>query len=475
MRIVEIARDPEVELSSLVELLAQDPALAARLMRASNSCLFARRRKSESLRQAVVVIGLNATMTLALSFSLAQTLRQGDSPTRAVEQCWRRVLVASCAARLIGNRLQRKDNEELALAALLQDIGILALRAALPDEYNPVLEQARDHEELVRLERERLGTDHGEAGSWLMAHWKLPEKLVSVPNCVHGRAPDTDQADHATFFEVVEVAGKIADLILGDDAGRQTEVLLRSARKIERLDQEFLESLLAEIGERLPEMAELYDTEIISPELLSGIIDQARQILTDRELMARRESHIYELGVAGELGDSDERTGEGAEDSDRQTSDALDARLDLEFRRATTLGLPLALAFVCLDNHEPLIDRHGPNAAESVLQTLRRGLARLAGRDQLVFSSGVNEFVVLLPGMSRMRAHQQLDRLRVSVGAEDFRDADEQTFNVTVSIGMACHMDESQLYERAIELLGAADQALRGPAGSGGNTLTMAC
>jgi diguanylate cyclase (GGDEF)-like protein len=414
-------------------------------------------------------------MTLALSFSLAQTLRHGNSTTQAVEWCWRRVLVASCAARLIGNRLQRKDSEELALAALLQDIGILALRAALPDEYEPVLEQARDHEELVRLERERLGTDHGEAGSWLMAHWKLPEKLVSVPVCVHGRSPETAQADHATFFDVVEIAGTIADLILGDDAGGKTEVLLRSARKIERLNPELLQSLLDEIGERLPEISELYDTEIISPELLSGIIDQARQVMADRQLMAGRESHLYDLGVAGELGDSAERNDDLQDDSDRQSSEMLDARLDLEFRRATTLGHPLALAFVCLDDYEQLIARHGRNAADAVLQTLQRSLARLAGRDQLVFSSAEDEFVALLPGISRTRAHEQLERLRVWIGAEDFLDSDEQPFEVTISIGLACHMDESQLYDRAIELLGAADQALRGPAGSAGNTLTMAC
>ncbi|NDY95349.1 HDOD domain-containing protein [Wenzhouxiangella limi] len=475
MQIVDLARDPEVDLSSLVEMLSQDPALAARLMRASNSCLFARRRKSESLRQAIVVIGLNATMTLALSFSLARTLQQDNADTEGIERSWRRVLIASCAARLIGSRLRRRDSEELALAALLQDIGILALRAALPEEYRPLLEEARDHEELVRLERERLGADHAEAGSWLMAHWKLPEKLVNVPVCVHGRSPNADQAEHAVFFAVVEVAGKVADLLLGDDTGELTEELMRTAAKLDDLDRAFLESLLTEISERLPEMAELYDTEIIAPQLLTGIIDQARQAMADRQVMANREAYFYEQRVAshGAASAASAQAAEAVVES--PPMELLDERLDLEFRRATTLGHPLSLAFVRLDERDELVSRHGPNDVEAVLQVLRRRLARLTGQAQLVFSSAPDEFVVLLPGVSRSRAHDQLERLRAATAGEDFYDADEEPFRVTLSIGLACHMDESQLYGRAIELLGAADQAIRGPDGEGGNTLTMAC
>ncbi|MFW5815246.1 MAG: HDOD domain-containing protein [Wenzhouxiangella sp.] len=479
MQIVELARDPEVDLSRLVEMLSQDPALAGRLMRASNSCLFARRRKSESLRQAIVVIGLNATMTLALSFSMAGTLRKGPASTLGIERSWRRVLIASCAARMIGSRLHRSDSEELALAALLQDIGILALSAALPDEYLPLLDEARDHDELIRLERERLGADHAEAGSWLMAHWKLPEKLVSVPVCVHGRSPATGQSEHSAFFTIVEVAGKVADLFQGDDTGQLTDGLMRAARKLDDLDQDFLKALLAQMGERLPEMAELYETEIISPQLLNGIIDQARQVMADRALMVTREAYYYEQRVASNgaaMG-----AGHGGPDAaveaagDGAASELLDERLDLEFRRATTLGHPLALAFVRLDEYEELAARHGPNDAQAVRQALRRRLARLAGQDQLVFSSSSDEFIVMLPGMSRSRAHDQLERVRTAIATEEFHDADENSFRVTVSIGMACHMDESQLYGRAIELLGAADQAIRGPVGEGGNTLTMAC
>src|SRR5690606_21500073 len=90
MRIVELGRDPNVDLTALSRLLARDPALASRVLRASNSALYAQRRRSDNLRQALVVIGLNATMTLALSFSLAETITDQPATRNVNRLVWRR-------------------------------------------------------------------------------------------------------------------------------------------------------------------------------------------------------------------------------------------------------------------------------------------------------------------------------------------------------------------------------------------------
>jgi HD-like signal output (HDOD) protein len=44
-------------------------------MRIANSAMYSRRRQSTNLRQALIVLGLNATLTLALSFTLVSTLK----------------------------------------------------------------------------------------------------------------------------------------------------------------------------------------------------------------------------------------------------------------------------------------------------------------------------------------------------------------------------------------------------------------
>ena len=73
--IIELAQDPDIEMGKVAKALSMDSALSTKILRIANSPLYAQRRKSENLRQALVVLGLNATLTLALSFSLVKALR----------------------------------------------------------------------------------------------------------------------------------------------------------------------------------------------------------------------------------------------------------------------------------------------------------------------------------------------------------------------------------------------------------------
>jgi len=299
MRIVEMANEPDLDLGALARLLSEDPALASRLMRASNSALFNWPRPTENLRQAIVVVGLDATMNLALSFTLSRTLGQGLTSEQGVKLTWRRALIASCAARLIGARMNRADKEELALAALLQDIGILALNAALPEQYPPILEGARDHDDLLRRERASLETDHGEAGVWLLHTWQLPQKMVDAAGCAHGHWPEDLSSHDTAFHRIIACSGRMADLIFGDDTEALTTELALDCQEVERMSQEDLDSLLSSLAEVLPETAQLYETELMSSALITGITDQAREILNERNLMLARGDRGGGMGDRG--------------------------------------------------------------------------------------------------------------------------------------------------------------------------------
>ena len=154
-----------------------DSALAAKVLRIANSPLYAQRRKSENLRQALLVLGMNATLTLALSFSLVKCLRAGRSNGISHPLYWRRALLAGTAARALADALHHPLAEEIFLAALLQDVGILALDQAIPDLYQRGETLQRDHAALAAMENARLQTDHARVGAWLMKSWNLPERL----------------------------------------------------------------------------------------------------------------------------------------------------------------------------------------------------------------------------------------------------------------------------------------------------------
>jgi HD-like signal output (HDOD) protein len=69
-KIIALANDPGADIARIADVLALDPAITAKILRIANSPMYARQRKTENLKQALMVIGLNATISLALSFSL---------------------------------------------------------------------------------------------------------------------------------------------------------------------------------------------------------------------------------------------------------------------------------------------------------------------------------------------------------------------------------------------------------------------
>src|ERR1700676_2115802 len=166
--IIELARDPDIEMSKVAKALSMDSALSSKVLRIANSPLYAQRRKSENLRQALVVLGLNATLTLALSFSLVKSLRGAKPNGLSYKFYWRRALLAATAARALGDAMHQTLAEEIFLAALLQDVGMLALDKAVPDLYARGEILQCNHSALAEHETKRLQVDHAQIGGWLM-------------------------------------------------------------------------------------------------------------------------------------------------------------------------------------------------------------------------------------------------------------------------------------------------------------------
>src|SRR5690606_14167290 len=133
LQIIELAQDPDADLATAARVIAMDPALSARLLRVANSPLYAGRRRVETLAQATTMLGLNATLSLALGFSLARGLRSTSGAAAEQERLWKRSVLSALAARLLGEHAGLERLEDLMLAGLLQDIGALALLQARPD------------------------------------------------------------------------------------------------------------------------------------------------------------------------------------------------------------------------------------------------------------------------------------------------------------------------------------------------------
>jgi diguanylate cyclase (GGDEF)-like protein len=458
--IIELARDPEIEMGKVAKVLSLDSALSSKVLRIANSPLYAQRRKSENLRQALVVLGLNATLTLALSFSLVKTLRTGKVNGIDYPLYWRRALVAATAARALADALRQPMAEEIFLAALLQDVGILALDQALPDLYRGAGSDQRDHRALAEIEKRRLNADHAEVGAWLMKNWNLPPRLCRAIEHSH-RVDLSVTGDAALIFQrCVAQSGSIADLFLSEPQQRPfAEVGLAVERSL-GLDKVAFGQVLATIGSVLPETEALFETDLLSQQHPELILEQAREALMLRNLIALRE--INTLRAVAESSTS--RTLELEEETRRDAMTGvynrayLDQVLAREFDHSSRHKWPLSLAFADLDNFKGINDRFGHQAGDRILQATARILRGSTRETDLIARYGGEEFVVVLPATDADTARGICERIVGAfqstghpIGAEHAR--------VTISIGCATHGGQVN-FPNVAEFVKAADQAL---------------
>jgi diguanylate cyclase (GGDEF)-like protein len=458
--IIELAQDPDIEMGKVAKALSMDSALSTKVLRIANSPLYAQRRKSENLRQALVVLGLNATLTLALSFSLVKSLRGGKSNGLSYGLYWRRALLAATAARALADAMHQSLAEEIFLAALLQDVGMLALDKAVPDLYSQGEQLQRNHGALAEHEKKRLQVDHAHVGGWLMKGWNLPARLYRAIEHSH-RLDLSFSADPAQVFDrCVALSGPVADLFLLESEQRQFAETALCAERSLGLDKMAFGQVLGTIGAMIPETEAIFEADLLARQHPELILEQAREVLMLRNLHTLREINSLRTAADGAPARALELEEETRRDelTGVYTRVHLDHYLSCEFDNSTRHKWPLSVAFADLDDFKKINDNFGHQAGDRILQATARILRANTRETDLIARYGGEEFVVVLPATDAETARSICERIVMA-----FRNtghvigSDHAT--VTISIGCATHGSQT-LFNDVAGFIKAADQAL---------------
>jgi putative nucleotidyltransferase with HDIG domain len=227
---------------SVGRYLAQDGALAARVLRLANSSYYGLSRSVMDVTDAVVVLGMRNVRNLAL---VASTYPWMNKPLKgyalAPHEMWRHSFGVAVAASLAGAKSRRVSPEEAFVAGLLHDLGKTAISVWLENKLPAMLRIAeREGLPFDAVERKVLGYDHMEVGAHMAESWNLPQTLVDVMR-YHHRPGDLSPAN--PMVDCVHVgdylAGSMGFGLGGDGLGYQFDesALSRIGLGIDDLDQ----------------------------------------------------------------------------------------------------------------------------------------------------------------------------------------------------------------------------------------------
>ncbi|MDD5759427.1 MAG: HDOD domain-containing protein [Desulfobulbaceae bacterium] len=210
-------------------IISEDPALASRMLRLSNSAFYGMPRQISTIERAVMVLGFDTVKNLALSISIFSFFEKGISPAIDVIGLWNHSLGVAVCARALVMRLNFKLAEQAFLLGIVHDVGKIALvNLCLADMEQVCRLIGQDGMSEEEAEMQVFGFTHQRIGSMLIKEWKFPEMMVMAVKSHHELPPVLKECDEeiAHLIRCLCVANQFAKaLALGVSTNQKREAI----------------------------------------------------------------------------------------------------------------------------------------------------------------------------------------------------------------------------------------------------------
>lgn len=182
-QILALAEEPDSALSEIADLILNDPAITANLLKICNSAYFGLNRKVESVRDAIGFVGLDQIVQLVMLNSVSQNLKKQPQGYGLGEgELWRHAVSSAHVAKILAGKFGISQNKHLIYtAALLKDIGklILGRFVAFSFEEINILVNSKGFS-FNEAEKKVIGMNHEELGAMVGQKWRFSDKLIYI-------------------------------------------------------------------------------------------------------------------------------------------------------------------------------------------------------------------------------------------------------------------------------------------------------
>ncbi|WP_006788499.1 HDOD domain-containing protein [Thiorhodospira sibirica] len=217
IKIKKMVNDPNIDANKLSRLIQVDMATTAALIRSANSGMYAGLNRINSVRDAIVRLGLETTRNMVFSLAIRHVFKSKSALFKQrLQQLWERSVHISALSYVIARHVQGFDPERAMLAGLLCDIGELPIIG--------YLEQVKAQPTAEELER-IISTLKTDVGEMIVKHWGLDEDIaVVVRESMHWLRETADGV--ADYCDIVLVARLYYALQIGraEESPRYNEV-----------------------------------------------------------------------------------------------------------------------------------------------------------------------------------------------------------------------------------------------------------
>jgi HD-like signal output (HDOD) protein len=191
------------DVKQVEQVLSQDAALAAQVLRVANSPFYGGLSKVSTISGAAQRLGLRQVVNIAVLTTQRAAHTSVDPDVKSLMlRLWQHSVGCAIGAKWLAEHTNyREYASEAFMAGLLHDVGALLLLRVLESLRSTDVQEQRMPESLIL---EVITALHAEQGARLIRHWALPETYAEVAANHHN--PEADSAD--TLTQLVRLANQ---------------------------------------------------------------------------------------------------------------------------------------------------------------------------------------------------------------------------------------------------------------------------
>jgi putative nucleotidyltransferase with HDIG domain len=246
LKVMRLLDENKYDIDPIANEIRKDQVITGRMLQLANSAMFAAKKQITSLDHAIVFLGQDMLVKLVLSAAVRGYYEQSMMGYALCKGgIYYHALGCAQVAEMLALKTQREAPAKAYTAGLLHDIGKVVLdqyvASAYPLFYRDILEEG---DNMLSIERNRLGMDHTQVGSLLAQQWSFPQALEDVIRHHHHPHRASNYADLSAIVY-------LADLLMSR---------FHTGLEIERLETESLGRYLDALGLSHQAFGELVDS-----------------------------------------------------------------------------------------------------------------------------------------------------------------------------------------------------------------------
>jgi putative nucleotidyltransferase with HDIG domain len=181
-KVDKLLQDKEASTENVARVIEVDPAMSTRILRLVNSAFYGLSAKSNSIPQAVMMMGFKAVKNAIVSVAILDTLSIKDRYQNFdMADFWRHSVSVAVVSGQLAEKSRLVAPDDAFMAGLLHDIGKIIMLKYFKEDFGLVWQTMQETRcSFADAEQEVASIDHVQIGSYLARKWQLPDHIIEA-------------------------------------------------------------------------------------------------------------------------------------------------------------------------------------------------------------------------------------------------------------------------------------------------------